>query len=360
MTYNKLEKMILSPDSMKAEYNKRFNSPCTIRSDSLPQTITHPDLPLFIYNLPRLTFLISQVYKNSNQLIHHYSKLDLIEQEELIDYLLTEELVATSELENTTLKRKKISQFLQQLKEKHTKQPENSLVSLYFSLTTENQNDIKSFISDNLDSTTKNLYSFLEKDDDNFPKILRIFIFHYLFIKSLPNQQDTARFIYSFELSKELDILSALLVSQGIGSNQKQYLLSFSTLDNPENFNEATFYVIDQLTLLISQQQKLIEKLEINHYLRSKVTEQLQSELQKIPFAFDVFEVYFDHALYYPKELLSRKSILSFAHKDISPYMMRKIEALLLEKNLIEKRGEKPVTYRLNPKVIEAIMLIKK
>lgn len=355
MAYEELANLELTPYMKKKEYEKRINSPSAIQMDFLNggQLATQP--PLFIYNLPKLTYLVSQLYRQSSKLSLLYTELKPLEQEEVIDYLLIEELLATHKLANREVKRKEISQLLQKSKENIGNPNDYSLNTAYFLIASNAIIDLTKldFLTSEDNSLSSKHVDFFGGDKlKNFPPILTIMLAHYLFIEKTSGKQDAIRFIYSYQLSQELDTLSALLISQSILDDSELYQYSFSTLNKSSNFNEATFFVIAHLTLLLNKQKKLISKLEENKKLRQRVKKKLKDELGNIPFAFEVFEIYFDHALYYPNELLSRKSILSFAHKDISSYMMRKIEALLLEKKLIEKRGEKPVTYRLNPTVI--------
>lgn len=347
--YVELQEVKKQSSSPEQDYYNRINSYSGIQTDFFVRQTsvgTGKSHPIFINLLPKITYLTSKVLKNSATLAVLYTQLTAIEQEELLDYLFIEEMIATSKLSQVSLKRKTLSLILQQLKEQ--KNTDNKLASLYYSLVNSQEIEI---------SVNQNIKNFLQNQQDELPKILKIFLAHYLLetASSEQKEHELTRFSLSYHLAQELDIISSLSISQAILARKDHYQKAFHSLDNLDNYGEATFYLIHLLELLLNQQNSLITFLERNAKLRNQIEEQLKSELQKTPFAYDVFEVYFDHALYYPNELLSRKNILSFAHKDISSYMMRKIEALLLDMALIEKRGEKPVTYRLNPKIISNI-----
>lgn len=196
------------------------------------------------------------------------------------------------------------------------------------------------------------MLDFINLPEEEFPSILKIVISHYMFEYIHPffdGNGRVGRFILSNYLAKELDSVSSLLMSRAVKANRSIYEKAFLTVSEKDNFGEGTFFIIALLELLLGAQRDLRFELQKNNKLRHRAKIAYKKELAEVPFAFDVFQVYFDYALYYPNEVLSRRDILDSINQDISLYMMRRIEAELIEKELIEKSGEKPVTYRINP-----------
>lgn len=198
------------------------------------------------------------------------------------------------------------------------------------------------------------MLDFINLPEEEFPSILKIVISHYMFEYIHPffdGNGRVGRFILSNYLAKELDSVSSLLMSRAVKANRSIYEKAFLTVSEKDNFGEGTFFIIALLELLLGAQRDLRFELQKNNKLRHRAKIAYKKELAEVPFAFDVFQVYFDYALYYPNEVLSRRDILDSINQELSLYMMRKIESVLLEKELIEKCGEKPVTYRINPSI---------
>lgn len=353
MTYYEIHQLKNNSFFPEKEYFTRINHTAAIKTHNkitpinqhTGQKMTQLTFPLFINNIPQITYLLSQCYQQSAQLFRLFTELNGIQQEELLDYLFIEELKASYDLERLKMTRKEINQQLHLLKETPETPSTDELTNSYFYLMT------------NQMTNAHNLEALKVVTNTPCPSLYQALLKHYLLMDSHTVETTglTARFNLTYDLIEELDITTALLVSQSILAHQSHYQKAFFSVANHENYGEATFFIDHLLTIITTTQRKLILKLEENKRLREAIRKQWPVELSSIPFAFEVFDVYFDHALYYPDELLSRKNIISFAHKDISSYMMRKIESSLLAHQFLEKRGEKPVTYRLNPTVIKSL-----
>ena len=353
MTYYEIHQLKNNSFFPEKEYFSRINHTTAIKTQNeitpinqhTGQKMTQITFPLFINNIPQITYLLSECYQQAAQLFRLFTELNAIQQEELLDYLFIEELKASYDLEKMKITRKEINQQLHLLKEASESTFTDGLTNSYFYLLT-NQID-----------NSYNLKDLRIITNTPCPPLYQAFLKHYLLMDSHTIEVTglTARFNLTYDLTKELDITTALLVSKSILNHQSHYQKAFFSVANHENYGEATFFIEYLLTIVTIAQRELILKLEENKRLREAIRKQWPVELSSIPFAFDVFDIYFDHPLYYPDELLSRKNIISFAHKDISSYMMRKIESSLLAHQFLEKRGEKPVTYRLNPTVIKSL-----
>lgn len=129
-------------------------------------------------------------------------------------------------------------------------------------------------------------------DRDIIP-ILRIAIFHYLFGYIHPfydGNGRTSRFISSYLLSKELNILTGFRLSYAIRENKSQYYKGFKTVNEKKNKGDLTPFVIMFLDILSKELESLnnsvIEKISIiDRYSKViKVMEEKDKRKQSIIF----------------------------------------------------------------------------
>ncbi|WP_288396101.1 Fic family protein [uncultured Vagococcus sp.] len=402
MSYNEIYKSKYTTIDVKEEYHKRFNSYSSMKTNFIisPMNkrigfkIKGTEYNLFLNNLPKLTYLVSECHKESTKLsvlLEHLSKKQI---DDYLHYLLIEEMQSTNEYEGVKSTRKELGEAIQAIKEHDESHRFYGLSKLYSEIAngeskliqtpadirfiyddlvspevdSDNQLDESSLFRNDsvqvggtsgavhfgedpekIERQLATMINFINMPDEEFPNILKIIISHYMFEYIHPffdGNGRVGRFILSNYLAKELDIVSSLLMSRAVKTNRLKYEKAFLTISEEDNFGEGTFFVIALLELLLDIQKEIVFELKQNNQLRYQAKVNYQKELSDIPFAFEVFQKYFDHLLYYPGEVLSRRDIIDSIDEDISPYIMRKIEAVLLEKGLIEQIGEKPVTYR--------------
>lgn len=129
-------------------------------------------------------------------------------------------------------------------------------------------------------------------DRDIIP-ILRVAIFHYLFGYIHPfydGNGRTSRFISSYLLSKELNILTGFGLSYAIKENISQYYKGFKTVNEKKNKGDLTPFVIMFLDILSKELESLnnsvIEKISIiDRYSKViKVMEEKDKRKQSIIF----------------------------------------------------------------------------
>ena len=129
-------------------------------------------------------------------------------------------------------------------------------------------------------------------DRDIIP-ILRVAIFHYLFGYIHPfydGNGRTSRFISSYLLSKELNILTGFGLSYAIKENISQYYKGFKTVNEKKNKGDLTPFVIMFLYILSKELESLnnsvIEKISIiDRYSKViKVMEEKDKRKQSIIF----------------------------------------------------------------------------
>lgn len=404
MSYNEIYKSRFTSIDPEEEYRKRFNSYSAMKTDFIISPMDKKvgyklksiKYNLFLNNLPKLTGLVSECHKESTKLSVLLEQLSNKQIDDFLNYLLIEEMQSTNEYEGVKSTRKELGEAIQAIKEKDESHRFYGLSKLYSEIAIGKSKVIKTpkdirLLYDDLvapeveldnqlgeESLFRNdtvqvgsssgavhfgedpekieeqlqmMLDFINLPDKQFPNILKIIISHYMFEYIHPffdGNGRVGRYILSNYLSKELDIASSLLMSRAVKVNRQKYEKAFLTISEKDNFGEGTFFVIALLELLLELQREIRYELQQNNKLRYRAKVAYKKTLSNTPFAFEVFQVYFDHALYYPNEVLSRKDILESIDQDISPYMMRKIEAELLNKELLEKSGEKPVTYRID------------
>lgn len=130
--------------------------------------------------------------------------------------------------------------------------------------------------------------------DDSIPKIIRIALFHY-FIGYIHPFYDgngrLSRFISSYYIKEELDLLIALRLSHSIKNNKKAYYSAFDYVNDPKNLGDTTPFILMFLEMLIESENSLLDKLEhgtdqLNYYgnILVKIGEEMPEKHKNIFF----------------------------------------------------------------------------
>ncbi|MFI3605862.1 Fic family protein [Vagococcus fluvialis] len=412
MSYSEIYKAKYTSVGTEEEYQKRFDSYSSMKTNfkispmnkKIGFKIKGTEYNLFLNNIPHLTYLVSECHKESTKLSILLEQLSDKQIDDFLNYLLIEEMQSTNEYEGVKSTRKELDEAIQAVKEKNENHRFYGLSKLYSEIAIGESKlikmplDIRLIYDDlvspevdpdnqlsqeslfrtdsvqvggtsgavhfgeepeNIEEKLTTMLDFINLPDEEFPSILKIIISHYMFEYVHPffdGNGRVGRFILSNYLAKELDIVSSLLMSRAVKTNRAKYEKAFLTISEKDNFGEGTFFVMALLELLLDSQKEIRFELQQNNKLRYRAKVAYQTALAEVPYAFEVFQKYFDHDLYYPGKVLSRRDIIDSMDEDISPYMMRKIEAILLEKELIKQIGEKPVTYQINPYTKNGLM----
>lgn len=313
MEYELLSKIFYKkPTEYESIYDARFNSEASIK---LPIKI-HENVG-FIFNTNEITKLLVKIYKTINKINLLRTHLPNIAINSYIIKSLKDEITLTNEIEGVRSTRKEIEDAIDSIKSDKSARFKG-LVDKYFKLISNetiplnNCEDIRTIYDalvlpeiekENLpdgilfrkepvqvvSATQKEKHrgimpeskiiesldlclDFLKNDDiDN---LIKISAFHYLFGYIHPfydGNGRTSRFISSYLIKNELDVLLALKLSYTIKNNINKYYKAFDVCNDRKNKGDITFFVVTFLELLSQASDDLYTKIadlndQLNYY----------------------------------------------------------------------------------------------
>ena len=313
MEYELLSKIFYKkPTEYESIYDARFNSEASIK---LPIKI-HENVG-FIFNTNEITKLLVKIYKTINKINLLRTHLPNIAINSYIIKSLKDEIALTNEIEGVRSTRKEIEDAIDSIKNDKNARFKG-LVDKYFKLISNeiiplnNCEDIRTIYDalvlpeiekENLpdgilfrkepvqvvSATQKEKHrgimpepkiiesldlclDFLKNDDiDN---LIKISAFHYLFGYIHPfydGNGRTSRFISSYPIKNELDVLLALKLSYTVKNNINKYYKAFDVCNDRKNKGDITFFVITFLELLSQASDDLYTKIadlndQLNYY----------------------------------------------------------------------------------------------
>lgn len=313
MEYELLSKIFYKkPTEYESIYDARFNSEASIK---LPIKI-HENVG-FIFNTNEITKLLVKIYKTINKINLLRTHLPNIAINSYIIKSLKDEIALTNEIEGVRSTRKEIEDAIDSIKNDKSARFKG-LVDKYFKLISNeiiplnNCEDIRT-IYDALvlpeiekenppdgilfrkepvqvvSATQKEKHrgimpeskiiesldlclDFLKNDD--IDSLIKISAFHYLFGYIHPfydGNGRTSRFISSYLIKNELDILLALKLSYTVKNNINKYYKAFDVCNDRKNKGDITFFVVTFLELLSQASDDLYTKIadlndQLNYY----------------------------------------------------------------------------------------------
>jgi len=313
MEYELLSKIFYKkPTEYESIYDARFNSEASIK---LPIKI-HENVG-FIFNTNEITKLLVKIYKTINKINLLRTHLPNIAINSYIIKSLKDEIALTNEIEGVRSTRKEIEDAIDSIKNDKSARFKG-LVDKYFKLISNeiiplnNCEDIRTIYDalvlpeiekENLpdgilfrkepvqvvSATQKEKHrgimpeskiiesldlclDFLKNDDiDN---LIKISAFHYLFGYIHPfydGNGRTSRFISSYLIKNELDVLLALKLSYTVKNNINKYYKAFDVCNDRKNKGDITFFVVTFLELLSQASDDLYTKIadlndQLNYY----------------------------------------------------------------------------------------------
>lgn len=313
MEYELLSKIFYKkPTEYESIYDARFNSEASIK---LPIKI-HENVG-FIFNTNEITKLLVKIYKTINKINLLRTHLPNIAINSYIIKSLKDEIALTNEIEGVRSTRKEIEDAIDSIKNDKNARFKG-LVDKYFKLISNeiiplnNCEDIRTIYDalvlpeiekENLpdgilfrkepvqvvSATQKEKHrgimpeskiiesldlclDFLENDD--IDSLIKISAFHYLFGYIHPfydGNGRTSRFISSYLIKNELDVLLALKLSYTVKNNINKYYKAFDVCNDRKNKGDITFFVITFLELLSQASDDLYTKIadlndQLNYY----------------------------------------------------------------------------------------------
>lgn len=313
MEYELLSKIFYKkPTEYESIYGARFNSEASIK---LPIKI-HENIG-FIFNANEITKLLVKIHKTNNKINLLRTHLPNVAINSYIIKSLKDEIALTNEIEGVRSTRKEIEDAIDSIKSDKSARFKG-LVDKYFKLISNeiiplnNCEDIRTIYDalvlpeiekENLpdgilfrkepvqvvSATQKEKHrgimpeskiiesldlclNFLKNDDiDN---LIKISAFHYLFGYIHPfydGNGRTSRFISSYLIKNELDVLLALKLSYTIKNNINKYYKAFDICNDMKNKGDITFFIITFLDLLSQASDDLYTKIadlndQLNYY----------------------------------------------------------------------------------------------
>ena len=313
MEYELLSKIFYKkPTEYESIYDARFNSEASIK---LPIKI-HENVG-FIFNTNEITKLLVKIYKTINKINLLRTHLPNIAINSYIIKSLKDEIALTNEIEGVRSTRKEIEDAIDSIKNDKNARFKG-LVDKYFKLISNeiiplnNCEDIRTIYDalvlpeiekENLpdgilfrkepvqvvSATQKEKHrgimpeskiiksldlclDFLKSDD--IDSLIKISAFHYLFGYIHPfydGNGRTSRFISSYLIKNELDILLALKLSYTVKNNINKYYKAFDVCNDRKNKGDITFFVVTFLELLSQASDDLYTKIadlndQLNYY----------------------------------------------------------------------------------------------
>ncbi len=313
MEYELLSKIFYKkPTEYESIYDARFNSEPSIK---LPIKI-HENVG-FIFNTNEITKLLVKIYKTINKINLLRTHLPNIAINSYIIKSLKDEIALTNEIEGVRSTRKEIEDAIDSIKNDKSARFKG-LVDKYFKLISNeiiplnNCEDIRTIYDalvlpeiekENLpdgilfrkepvqvvSATQKEKHrgimpeskiiesldlclDFLKNDD--IDSLIKISAFHYLFGYIHPfydGNGRTSRFISSYLIKNELDILLALKLSYTVKNNINKYYKAFDVCNDRKNKGDITFFVVTFLELLSQASDDLYTKIadlndQLNYY----------------------------------------------------------------------------------------------
>lgn len=313
MEYELLSKIFYKkPTEYESIYDARFNSEASIK---LPIKI-HENVG-FIFNTNEITKLLVKIYKTINKINLLRTHLPNIAINSYIIKSLKDEIALTNEIEGVRSTRKEIEDAIDSIKNDKNARFKG-LVDKYFKLISNeiiplnNCEDIRTIYGalvlpeiekENLpdgilfrkepvqvvSATQKEKHrgimpeskiiesldlclDFLKNDD--IDSLIKISAFHYLFGYIHPfydGNGRTSRFISSYLIKNELDVLLALKLSYTVKNNINKYYKAFDVCNDRKNKGDITFFVVTFLELLSQASDDLYTKIadlndQLNYY----------------------------------------------------------------------------------------------
>lgn len=313
MEYELLSKIFYKkPTEYESIYDARFNSEASIK---LPIKI-HENVG-FIFNTNEITKLLVKIYKTINKINLLRTHLPNIAINSYIIKSLKDEIALTNEIEGVRSTRKEIEDAIDSIKNDKSARFKG-LVDKYFKLISNeiiplnNCEDIRTIYDalvlpeiekENLpdgilfrkepvqvvSATQKEKHrgimpeskiiesldlclDFLKNDD--IDSLIKISAFHYLFGYIRPfydGNGRTSRFISSYLIKNELDVLLALKLSYTVKNNINKYYKAFDICNDRKNKGDITFFVVTFLELLSQASDDLYTKIadlndQLNYY----------------------------------------------------------------------------------------------
>ena len=189
-----------------------------------------------------------------------------------------------------------------------------------------------------------------------FSAIISHFLFEYIHPFYDGNGR-TGRYLLALYLSEPLSLPTVLSLSSVIAENKSKYYKAFATTEASVNYGEATFFVIQMMSLIRLAQDSVIEDLEKKARLLEIAAGALEKAIEK-PYELNSKEsnVMFQAIQQFLFGAFSEISLEDISrYSKISVQTARKYSLKLEEKGLLEPVSLKPLKFKLTKQAIDAL-----
>lgn len=304
--YQSLQKLYYQKVNIDQELEKRLDNPCVqkLNLEIFPilkgERKNNQIFKLFYLPIPQIIALQEEIIRNSKKIKEVSSKLSSTTYKEYIYEIMINEIEKSNGIEG-------ISSTKEELYESITKQNRFSgIVNKYIKIINEdvelietpqqirmlydevfemdilknpsNQLDGELFrkesihISDGFkkvhtgDSSEKMILAHLEQliafmNRKDLPALIKACVVHYYFEYIHPFYDGNGRFgrlLFSMYLAKEIDVFTAISLSNAIFENKEKYFKLFTETSNIRNCGEVTFFILGMMELIKKGQESIL------------------------------------------------------------------------------------------------------
>lgn len=386
------------------EYKQRFNSYGSIRTHLVihPYSIVkqakeiHKSYELFVNLIPEILQLFDSLFAASQRIEQLHYSLPPIALEQLTLNMLINEIKSTNDIEGVRSTRKEINEAIKSKKKvrftgivnAYTKVMNADLTKIS---TVEDVRTIYDALLDeeiekcslpdgqwfrkgpvyigegnkyvhegvngeqNIIDHLNQLILYMNKEGAYFIKAC---VTHYFFEYVHPFYDGNGRmgrYLLSAYLSRKLDHLTGLSVSQAVFSQRSTYEKAFMEASNPRNYGELTHFVMELLGIISQGQRNLIQQLEDSKARldnAEKYLGRLEGNDKEKKLLYILFQ---DYLFGVADNYLSNKELAMMEGLSLSRSKIDRITQKFQEQGLLEKIGQRPITYRLTPEIIDRL-----
>ena len=188
-----------------------------------------------------------------------------------------------------------------------------------------------------------------------YPFLVSLSLFHYIFAYIHPfydGNGRTDRFITSYFLKQEFDILIASRLSIYIKRNRKKYYRLFAETDSEINRGDLTPFIIGFLQIIQGVIEETIQLLIRKNEQLEKYTQKLKSFYGQNKLLEKLYYILLQTALFYGQGITITQ--LSEISKENQNTIQKQLD-LIPRNHLQIKKNGKSIYYKLNPMILKSL-----